>query len=57
MKKVARTCKMQWSAVRDRVRRATKRSVKFIRSLRAFFLLDADLRQFTAYLRQLYARL
>lgn len=45
------------SIVYQRVQRLTKRSLKFIRCLRAFFFKDAPLAQMANYLRVLYATL
>ena len=41
----------------ERVKRFTKRSVKFIRCLKAYFFLDVPLSEAAAYLRRLYAKL
>ena len=57
MKKKAKTAGRQWSNVYDRVRRFTKRSLKFFRTLRAYFFLDCETWQMAARLRQLYAEL
>ena len=57
MKKAAKAAGRKCSSVYDRVRRLTKRSVKFFRSLRTFLFLDEDLWQMAAYLRELYARM
>ena len=51
MKKAAKAAGRKCSSVYDRVRRLTKRSVKFFRSLRTFLFLDEDLWQMAAYLR------
>jgi len=57
MKKKAKTAGRQWSNVYDRVRRFTKRSLKFFRTLRAYFFLNCETWQMAARLRQLYAEL
>jgi hypothetical protein len=57
MKKTAAKAGRKVSSMYNYVRRFTKRSVKFIRALSAFFFIDAPLGQTAAYLSDLYAKL
>lgn len=57
MTKTATQADRKVSLMYQHVQRLTKRSVKFIRSLRTFFFLSAPLQQLVDYLRQLYATL
>ena len=57
MKKTAAKAGRKVSSMYDYVKRFTKRSVKFIRVLSAFFFIDAPLSHTAAYLSDLYAKL
>ncbi len=55
MKKIAAKNRRKVSTMYDCVKRLTKRSVKFLRCLRAYFLLNVPVSEAAAYLRNLYA--
>ena len=57
MKKAARKAGRKVSSLYDCLNRLTKRSLKFIRCLRAYFFIKAPLSETAAYLRTLYATL
>jgi hypothetical protein len=57
MKKMVKAAGRQWSNVYDRARKFTKSSLRFFRTLRASFSLDAETWQMEPNLRQLYAKL
>ncbi len=57
MKKAAGKAGRKVSSMYDCVKRLTKRSLKFIRCLRAYFFINAPLGETAAYLRTLYASL
>ena len=57
MKKTAAKAGRKVSSMYNYVKRFTKRSVKFIRALSAFFFINAPLGQTAAYLSDLYAKL
>ncbi len=57
MKKTAAKAGRKVSSMYNYVKRFTKRSVKFIRALSAFFFINAPLSQTATYLSDLYAKL
>jgi hypothetical protein len=54
MKTAAKEAGRKWSIVYECVQRFSKRSIKFIRSLRSFFFLERPLIEMAAYLVRLY---